>query len=95
MYVCMPAPPIARSFDANLRPINGSCGLAHLSCVRELKGSESGLQVGSVGLEVVQSASNAGLELRGILARRAVSRNLVAGHLDFLTWTSLAMKLWS
>lgn len=44
-----------------------------------MKGSESRLQVGGVGLEIVESASNAGLELRGVLARWAVGRDLVEG----------------
>jgi hypothetical protein len=44
-----------------------------------LKGSESSLQIGGVGLEVVKSARNAGLKLRRLLARRAVCRDLVDG----------------
>jgi hypothetical protein len=33
-----------------------------------LKRSKCGLQVGGVGLEIIESASNAGLELRRVLA---------------------------
>jgi hypothetical protein len=44
-----------------------------------LKWSEGSLQVGSVGLEVVESAGNAGLKLRWVLARWARGRDLVEG----------------
>lgn len=47
-----------------------------------MKGSESSLQVRGVGLEIVKSASNAGLKLRWLLARRAVGRDLVDGAHD-------------
>lgn len=50
---------------------------SHLSGRDELQGSEGRLEVGSVGLEIVKSASDAGLELRRVLARRAVRRDLV------------------
>jgi len=43
----------------------------------ELQRAESDLEVGSVGLEIVESASNAGLQLGGVLAGRAVHRDLV------------------
>ena len=55
---------------------------AHLSCGNELKGSQCGLQVGGVGLEVVESASDAGLELGWLLARWARGRDLVEGAHD-------------
>ena len=79
MYVCRRR----QSFISFvLRSIYAFCGLAHLSCARELQWSECSLQVGGVGLEVVQSTSNAGLELRGALAGRAVRRDLVEGTHD-------------
>jgi hypothetical protein len=52
---------------------------AHLSCGNELKWSQCGLQVGGVGLEIVKSASDAGLELGWLLARWARGRDLVEG----------------
>jgi hypothetical protein len=50
---------------------------AHLSSGNELKGAESGLQVGGVGLEVVEGTGDAGLKLRWVLARWAVGSDLV------------------
>lgn len=50
---------------------------SHLTGRDELQRPESGLEVGSVALEIVESASNAGLQLRGVLAGRAVGRDLV------------------
>lgn len=47
-----------------------------------MKGSEGRLQVGGVGLEIVESASDAGLELGGVLARWARGRDLVEGAHD-------------
>ena len=44
-----------------------------------MKGSQSGLQVGGVGLEVIESASNAGLKLGWLLAGWARGRDLVEG----------------
>jgi hypothetical protein len=82
MYVCMPAPPIVR-FVRSAFHYAICVGLAHLSCARELQWSECSLQVGGVGLEVIESASNAGLELRRALAGRAVSRNFVESTHDF------------
>jgi hypothetical protein len=55
---------------------------AHLSCGNELKWSQCGLQVGGVGLEVIESASDAGLELGWLLARWARGRDLVEGAHD-------------
>ena len=52
---------------------------AHLSCRNELKGSQCGLQVGGVGLEVIESASDAGLELGWLLTGWARGRDLVEG----------------
>lgn len=49
----------------------------------ELQRAEGSLEIGSVRLEVVESTSNAGLELRGVLARGRVGRDLVeGGHFD-------------
>lgn len=39
--------------------------------------AQRALHVGDVGLEVVESVSNARLDLRGVLPRRAVGSNLV------------------
>lgn len=50
---------------------------SYLTGVDELKGAESALEVGSVGLKVVEGASDGGLKLRGVLARGAVGRDLV------------------
>ena len=47
----------------------------------ELKGSQSGLHVGGVGFQVIDGIGDAGLQLRRMLARRAVGRDLVEmGH---------------
>lgn len=43
----------------------------------ELQRSEGSLEVGSAGLEVVEGTSDAGLELRGVLAGGRVRRDLV------------------
>jgi hypothetical protein len=51
----------------------------NLSCGNELKRSECGLEICGIGLEIVQSTSNAGLKLRGVLARWARGRDLVEG----------------
>jgi hypothetical protein len=51
----------------------------------ELQRAQGDLEIGSVGLEVVQSLSNVLLKLRGVLPRRAVGGDLVedlGGHLD-------------
>lgn len=51
----------------------------------ELQRPEGGLEVGSVALEIVQSTSDAGLELRGVLARGRGGGDLVelrGGHFD-------------
>jgi hypothetical protein len=69
--------------------------LAHLSCVCELKGSECSLQVSGVGLEVVESASNVGLQLRRLLTGRAVRRNLVErAHFEFLKFQKSCWCCW-
>ena len=47
-----------------------------------MKGSQCGLQVGGVGLEIIESASDAGLELGWLLARWARGRDLVEGTHD-------------
>ncbi|KUI59297.1 hypothetical protein VP1G_11067 [Cytospora mali] len=51
----------------------------------ELQRSESDLEIGSVGLEIVESTSDAGLELRRVLARGRGGDDLVqlrGGHFD-------------
>ncbi len=53
---------------------------SHLTGRDELQRAEGDLEVGSVGLEFVQSAGDALLELRGVLAARAVGRDLVEGR---------------
>lgn len=53
--------------------------LSYLAGGDELQRAQSDLEVGSVGLEVVESTSDAGLELRGVLPRRAVGSDLVQG----------------
>lgn len=50
---------------------------SHLSCVDELQRSEGDLQIGSVGLEIVQSTGDVLLQLGGVLPRRAVGGDLV------------------
>jgi hypothetical protein len=77
----MSAPPIDR-FVRSAFHLCCCVGLAHLSRVRELQWSECGLQVGGVGLEIVESASDAGLELRWVRARWARGRDLVEGAHD-------------
>lgn len=62
-------------------------GCSHLSGRDDLQRSQGNLEVGSVGLEVVESLSDARLELRGVLPRRAVGSDLVQGlgaHLDYV-----------
>jgi len=49
----------------------------NLSCVDELKWAKGGFQIGSVGLEVVESASDAGLKLRWACSAWARGRDLV------------------
>ena len=59
--------------------------ISYLTGGDELQRAQGDLEVGGVGLEVEQSLSNALLELRGVLPRGAVGRDLVeglAGHLD-------------
>jgi hypothetical protein len=53
--------------------------IAHLSCRYNLKGSESRFQVGGVGLQIIESAGDAHLELRRVLARWARRSDLVEG----------------
>ena len=53
-----------------------SC-ISHLSGRDELKRAQGDLQVGSVGLEVIESLSNALLELGGVLPRGASGLDLV------------------
>jgi hypothetical protein len=65
--------------------------IAYLSGGDELKRSESGLQVSGVGLEVIESSSNAGLELRWLRTGRAVRRDLVEG--THVCWLSLRSRI--
>lgn len=53
--------------------------VSHLSRGDELKGSQGDLQVGSVGLEVIESLGDALLELGGLLPRGAAGVDLVDG----------------
>ena len=52
---------------------------SYLACGHELKRAERDLEVGRVGLEVVESSRDAGLQLGGALARGARGRDLVEG----------------
>lgn len=52
---------------------------SHLTGRDELQGAQGDLEVSGVGLEVVESLSNALLELGGVLPRRAVGGDLVKG----------------
>lgn len=49
---------------------------SHLASRSELQRAEGSLEVSSVALEVVESASDGLLKLRGLGVRRAVSRDL-------------------
>ena len=53
--------------------------LSHLSRRDELQRPEGDLEIGSVGLEIVQSTGNALLQLGGVLPRGAVGGDLVQG----------------
>lgn len=60
--------------------LSGGCSQGFYSYLLgrdELQRSESSLEVGSAGLEVVEGTSDAGLELRGVLAGGRVRRDLV------------------
>jgi hypothetical protein len=73
---------VAGSFPFNGEFFHGS---SHLTSGDELQRSQGNLEVGSVGLEVVESLSNVLLKLGRVLPRRAVGSDLVegrAGHLD-------------
>ncbi len=50
---------------------------SHLTGRDELQRPEGDLEIGSVGLELVESSGNAALQLRRVLAGRAVRRDLV------------------
>lgn len=67
--------------------------MAYLFGRDELKRSECGLQVGRVGLEIVESSCNAGLKLGGLLARLAVRRDLVEGAHD-CGFVGFVVKSW-
>ena len=60
--------------------------MAYLFGRDELKRAESGLQVGGVGLEIIESSGNAGLKLGRLLARLAVWGDLVEGAHDCGCW---------
>ena len=55
------------------------CSCSHLAGRDELQRSQGNLEVGSVGLEIVESLSNVLLKLGGVLPRRAVGGDLVQG----------------
>ncbi len=62
----MPAPPESSFRFRGFVPrfCSNLCrSIAHLFCGDDLKWSQCGLQVGGVGLKIVESASNAGLKL--------------------------------
>lgn len=64
-----------------------SPGHSHLTGRDDLQRPESGLEVGSVGLEIVESSGNLRLQLGGVLPRRAVGSDLVkGGRHDFGLW---------
>lgn len=67
--------------------------MAYLFGRDDLKRAESSLQVGRVGLELVKSASNAGLKLRGLCARRAVGGDLVEGA-HICGWCRCRCQIW-
>ena len=59
--------------------------VSHLTGRDDLQRAQSDLEVGGVGLEVVESLSNVLLKLRGVLPRGAVGGDLVQGlaaHFD-------------
>lgn len=56
--------------------------MAYLFGRDELKRAEGSLQVGGVGLEIIESSGNAGLKLGRLLARLAVWSDLVDGAHD-------------
>lgn len=70
------------------------CSCSHLAGRDELQRSQGNLEVGSVGLEIVESLSNVLLKLGGVLPRRAVGGDLVQGlgaHLD-VWWTTMMVS---
>jgi hypothetical protein len=54
-----------------------STAVSHLTGRDELQRSQGNLEIGSVGLEIVESTSDLGLKLGRALPRRAVGRDLV------------------
>lgn len=68
---------VAHGCFATMIAMQKEPALSHLAGRHELQRAQGNLEVGRVGLEVVQSTSNAGLQLRGRSPRRAVRRNLV------------------
>lgn len=66
---------------------------SHLLGIDELQRTQRRLEVGGVGLQVVEGRGDLGLKLRRVLARGAVGRDLVQGggrHLDcVIPWEEL------
>lgn len=78
-----------------LRRVNGfSRNFSHLTSGDELKGSESGLQIGGVGLEVVESLGEALLELGGLLPRGAAGVDLVKGRATHVCGGAVELTGW-
>ena len=50
---------------------------SYLTCRHELKGTQSALHVGDVGLELIQRRSDVGLDLGWLRPRGAVGRDLI------------------
>lgn len=64
-------------YRESLETLKASSGCSHLAGRHESQRPEGGLEIGRVVLEIVQSASDAELQLGRVLARRAVGRDLV------------------
>ena len=56
-----------------------SSGSSYLASRDELEGTKSSLEVGNVGLEIVECVGDTRLDLGRVLPRWAVGRNLVQG----------------
>ena len=91
----MPAPCCFRkaAFQFLLHTVLGR-SFAHLSCADKLQRTQGRLQVRGVGLEIVKSTSNAGLELSRVGVRRTRRRDLVDGRHDCLVLRILP-RFWS
>lgn len=66
--------------------------ISYLASRLDLERSESRLEIGDVGLQLVESGCNAGLDLRGMSSRWAVGRDLVEGCLRHLDGWSLVLS---